>query len=347
MTEITIASVNGEWMNNWFTGDDEAAEFGQTFFIDGERGDTAEAAGRLAALITSLDADIIALMEAPSRAGELELFVDKYLSDAGYRFILGDSGGAQKLALLFRPNVAPFELAPGDDAHIAELVTPWDADVDGDAVLGQYRFTRTPLVARASVGGIALELIVTHLKSNFINQGKERWQNPDSRLDFIKDSLKNRRRIATEAMHLRAYLDSRLAEQPDAAIVVLGDLNDGPGQDFFERFYLAHNVTDILAGSPYEPERVFHDAPADVPAEQRFSAVFDDFVEDVPDRRLLLDHILLSPAFSVSSSPLTRLPGTGQIAHEAWEAQVTGDGGRRDQRPTDHRPATVKVSVNH
>lgn len=135
MAEMTIASVNGEWMNNWFTAEAEDPAFRPTFTIDGETGDTDETAGRLGALIAALDADVVALMEAPSRKAELELFIARYLSDNGdarYKCLLGDTGGAQKLGLLYRPDVAQFSLTLAD--NISEILDPWLADVDGDAV---------------------------------------------------------------------------------------------------------------------------------------------------------------------------------------------------------------------
>jgi hypothetical protein len=32
---------------------------------------------------------------------------------------------------------------------------------------------------------------------------------------------------------------------PQANVIVLGDLNDGPGLDYFEELYLSHNVNPI------------------------------------------------------------------------------------------------------
>jgi hypothetical protein len=96
--ELSIATVNGEWMNDWFTPDAEPAQFRAQFSRDGEIGDTYEAASRLAGLINALGADVVALVEAPSRAAELALFVDRYLTTSAsptYRFLLGDAGGSQ------------------------------------------------------------------------------------------------------------------------------------------------------------------------------------------------------------------------------------------------------------
>jgi hypothetical protein len=36
--------------------------------------------------------------------------------------------------------------------------------------------------------------------------------------------------------------------------------------------------------------------------------------------------------------------GSGTVEHAAWQNHVEGDGARRDQRPTDHRPVTVTLT---
>jgi len=344
MPDLLVATVNGEWMNDWFTPDAEAAAFKPQFTRDGHVGDTDAAASRLAGLITTIDADVVALVEAPSRPAELALFIDRYLTTDGvaaYQFLLGDSGASQKLALLFKPDVAAFTLSPSTE--LAGLLGPWQADVDGDAVLNDYDFTRTPLACQAQLAGVRLEVIVAHLKSNFINQGQQQWDDPARRLDFVKAALRNRRRIATEAMRIRQHLERGLDADANAAVVVLGDLNDGPGQDYFEALYLAHNVTDILLGSPYRPEQLFNHAQADVAEADRFTAVFDDFVTNEPNKHLLLDHILLSPALVTGTTTLAKVPGSGRVQHQAWADQLDGDGAHRDQRATDHRPTTVQL----
>ena len=148
-------------------------------------------------------------------------------------------------------------------------------------MLDTYEFTRTPLVVNLVLGGHPLQVIVCHTKSNFINQGREMWENPARRQAFIATALTNRRRISAEGMRIRRYLDERLSADPAMAIVVLGDLNDGPGFDYFEDFFLTHNVTDILLGSGFQPEWLFTHAQHDVASEARHTAVFEDFVPTV------------------------------------------------------------------
>lgn len=346
MARFAITTINAEWMNDWFAVDSgDGARWRPEFTRDGVVCDTAKAAGLLAGLISDLDADVVALQEAPSRADELALFLGTHLSDGGtprYRFVLGETGAAQKLALLVKPSVEAALVPPGE---LGGLIDPWLADVNGDAVVNEYQFTRDPLVCRLTVDGRPLEVVVAHLKSNFINQGAEMWQDPARRAQFIRSALQNRRRIANEGMRIRQYLDARIGTDPGAAIVVLGDFNDGPGRDLFEQQYLAHNVTDLLVGSPYRPETLFGHALVDEPAERRFSAVFDDFVTEEPQKRLLLDHIVVSPAMTAGAAPIRKVAGSGRIEHDAWAARRTGDGSRRDERATDHRPASVVLET--
>jgi hypothetical protein len=262
--------------------------------------------------------------------------------DDSYEFFLGDTGASQKLGLLYKPgSVDSAQLAP--HAEIKDLIEEWDADVDGDAVLDLYGFTRTPLVVDLVIGGHPLQMIVAHTKSNFINQGRSLWEDPATRQSYIVAALINRRRISAEGMRIRRYLDRRLTAAPDGTIIVLGDLNDGPGLDYFEERYITHNVTDILVGSAFAPEQVFTHAQHDVAAADRYTAVFEDFVPTPQEKQLLLDHILLSPGLSRADG-LRRIDGSGAVRHAEYEANVVNDGARRQDRPSDHRPVTVDLA---
>jgi hypothetical protein len=241
---------------------------------------------------------------------------------------------------LYKPDVVTASLAPS--ASIQTLLTPWEADADGDMYLGPYEFTRTPLVVDVSAGPHSFQLIVMHTKSNFVNQGEAMWNDPARRQEYVVAALKARRRNGTEGMRARQYLDERLDTDPGARIILLGDLNDGPGLDYFEKRYLAHNVTDILVGSAFKPEYVFTHAQHDVAPAQRFTAVFDDFVTNEENKQLLLDHILLSPGFNLPAG-LRRVSGSGTIHHTEYVEQVVNNGARREDRPSDHRPVSVMI----
>ncbi|PYS41286.1 MAG: endonuclease [Acidobacteria bacterium] len=346
MPEIRICSFNVEWMNDWFTSDSEPAAFKPQFRDrdSSHLNDTDVTAKRTAAVIRAVDPDILAIQEGPSRQSELELFVAKYLAnDVGqplYRVLLGDSGGAQKLGVLYKPaSVTGAGLAPHGD--IVDLIDPWLSDVDGDAILEEYRFTRTPLVVNLAFGQRQLQLIVAHTKSNFINNGKEMWNNPQQHQNYIVTALKDRRRISAEAMRIRSYIDAVLARTSGANVIVLGDMNDGPGLDYFEKNFLTHNVVDILFGSQFRPEWTFHHAQHDLPENERYTAIFDDFVEGIDNKHMLLDHILLSPGLSAGG--LRKVPESGAVHHNEYSAQVVNGGAHREDRPSDHRPVSVRL----
>ena len=224
MATITVATFNVEWMNDWFTPDAEPVAFRPTFTRDGHTSQTAETAGRVARLIRAINPDILAIQEGPSRPAELELFIKDYLSDAGvtrYRSFLSDSGGEQKVGLLYKPgSVESAQLAP--HAEIIGLIDPWLGDVDGDGFLDEYQFTRTPLVINVRLGTQALQVIVLHTKSNFVNNGRALWEDPATRQNYVVAALKNRRRNSSEGRRVRAYIDSVLVRDPAARIIVLG-----------------------------------------------------------------------------------------------------------------------------
>src|SRR5262245_61978583 len=117
MPAIRIASANLEWMNYWFTNDSDPVAFKTTFSQDGKTNNTAKTAKAASDMIRAIDPDILGVEEAPSRDGELALFIQTYLSDNSgnpiYNFFLSDSGGQQRVALLYKPGkVTSAQLAP-------------------------------------------------------------------------------------------------------------------------------------------------------------------------------------------------------------------------------------------
>ncbi len=347
MGTIKIASWNAEWMNYWFTPDAEAPAFRAEFTQDNQVNNTQKTAKRAADLIRAIEPDILALQEAPSRREELDLFIDKYLSDDGspfYQYFLGDSGGAQKLALLY--NTSSVDSAHlGSLADIAMLLDPWTVDIDGDGYLNDYQFTRVPLVVNFVVSGYRLHVIAQHTKSNFVNNGKAMWNNPMQRQAFVVEALTARRRNSAECMRTRQYVETLLQNNPDSLVIILGDLNDGPGLDYFESQFLTHNLTDILVGSSFDPESLFYPAVKDVPQENRYTAVFDDFVPDEQkNKHMLLDHILLSPGMDpLYGNGLHRVSKSRIVCHKEYDAQVHNKGKKREDRPSDHRPVMVSL----
>ena len=334
---VTLLNWNIEWMNNWFVPISEgppawrAADPALT--ADG----APSAAARAAQVINALTPDAVAIQESPSREGEMRLFVDAMLTGAWD--IIGPSGiGAQKLYLLVRRG-ARIEMARRiwPDQGPLDLSVSWPVDATGDLIIEGYQFTREPLVVELTVAGRRMILVNLHSKSKYIHGGRRLWDNEGTRPQFIAQAVRNRRRISAELMRVRQWLDAALDADPEARIAVLGDMNDGPGVDFFEAHYLINNVVAIVAGNPFNPRRMLRHAFIDRELkEQNFTARFDDFIDDIRDRPLLLDHILLSPSLYWGGLRNAR------IEHATFEAAV-GPGSGRDDRPSDHRPQSVTL----
>ncbi|MEL6640344.1 MAG: endonuclease/exonuclease/phosphatase family protein, partial [Pseudomonadota bacterium] len=133
------------------------------------------------------------------------------------------------------------------------------------------------------------------------------------------------------------YLDRLIEANQDERVIVTGDWNDGPGPDFFERQYLTHNVADIVLGSTFYPDLIFrHPILERVPSTSLFTSRFDDFVDGIDDRPLLLDHFAVSPA-------LANVVVDATIEHDAFEAELEDGGPTRAKRPSDHRPIWLQI----
>jgi len=336
---MKIMNWNIEWMNRWFSGNDTPV-WGSSSL---SAADAQICAAKAAAVIQAYDPDLLCIQEGPSATAEMDLFLDGHLSDANgqiYEAIIGSDGGAQKLYALRKRDGVFSAIDKATDQATADLAEVWDADVNGDMMLEGYDFTRLPLVVDVDpIGSAPIRVVILHTKSKFVQFGESKWKDPSRRQEFVVQALEARRRISAEGFRLRTYLDELVSGDNAARIVVTGDWNDGPGRDLFERSYLTHNVADIVLGSTFTPELIFHHPLlAHVPAPALFTARFDDFVDEVDDRPLLLDHFAVSP----SLTPWVKEAG---IAHGIFEAQIDGDGRSRVERPSDHRPITLNLGA--
>ncbi len=344
MADLRIGNWNIEWMNRWFTNDATVPRWKDSADIAGVT-DIDDLAARVAGVIEAMAPDVLTLQEGPSRASELALFADGPLG--GRYEVVGPAGaGSQKLYALVRrdcPLIADVAVA-GPRADV-DFAAPFEVDVDGDLRLAPYTITRPPLVVDVTLTtGRVVEVMTLHLKSKYVHGGEGLWRDPATRQDFIVEAMRARRRISAEAMRVRAYLDARLAADEGAGIVVTGDLNDGPGLDWFEKRYLTHNLVGMIAGSPYDPRRMLRHAFVDLVAkEDNFSAIFDDFILE-RETRPLLDHILCAPGLFWDADGARAV--TGRIDHDHWQAGVdAGKPGERERAPSDHRPMSAVIRV--
>ncbi|MDQ0314416.1 endonuclease/exonuclease/phosphatase [Amorphus orientalis] len=210
---------------------------------------------------------------------------------------------------------------------------------------------RHPQVLLASVNGERLEIIGAHLKSKFTrlrprgDPTDEDFFSQNPRL--VADLIKARTKITTECADIRHYIDHRFNTDANAAMIVAGDLNDGPGKERIERRFLYHDLLSTLQGEVFFARRFLNHALFDAPEGERWSVFFHDRLDPGRDPKILLDHILFSQSFTnnpqVENFAYKARTGGGLVEHEVHHA-ITGTRPKYAMT-SDHKPVSMHFDL--
>ena len=222
---------------------------------------------------------------------------------------------------------------------------------------GTWGHVRQPQVLVATIGGLRVELIGAHLRSKLNRTNpKEVWTD-ETRSEFadpfLREVMNDRIKLATEAENIRKYVDARFAQDAAPAVMVMGDLNDGPGREVFERKHLYFDLIGNLQGSIFEAERFLNHALFDYGAPAsgtgaglRWSYKLSgkDPVDPTRDPHLLLDHIMFTQRL-VAKDQFPRIRSGAGIVEHAIHERVNAMRPRRVPETSDHRPVSVTLSL--
>jgi predicted extracellular nuclease len=186
----------------------------------------------------------------------------------------GEPGGNIRQVFLYNPERVTFVDRAGGDATTAVSVVETKHGVELSANPGRINPTsdawdnsRKPLVGEFKFRGESVFVVANHFNSKGGDEPLHgRYQEPTR-------SSETQRKL--QAAEVNAFVDSMLAADSDAQIVVLGDLND------FEFSPAIKALTD--------DGKVLTDLLNTLPADERYTYVFDGNSQS-------LDHILTSPA---------------------------------------------------
>ncbi|MDV4143748.1 endonuclease/exonuclease/phosphatase family protein [Shimia sp. FJ5] len=252
---MRIATYNVEWFTNLFD------EQGHLLMDDGWSGrqdvTRAQQIEALGIVFTALDADAIMVIEAPDENGKrstvaaLETFAAAFGLRAKKALLGFRNDTQQEIALLYDPEAVTARhdpLGPETGKKGAEDAPRFDGvfriDLDIDATEDMVRFSKPPLeVALKTAKGTELRLIGAHLKSKAPHGAR-------GRDEVMRMSIANRRKQLAQAIWLRRRVEGHLAAGD--ALIVLGDLNDGPGLDEYEHLFGRSSV-EIIMGNGSEP----------------------------------------------------------------------------------------------
>ncbi len=296
---LRLATYNVEWFNALF--DDRGRLLADNGPSARYKTTRAEQLGALGIVFTALDADAITIIEAPDTNGHrstvtaLENFARQFDLRARQALIGFASDTEQEIACLYDPDrltiVHDPQGAPST-SHGSSDAPRFDGtfryDLDADMVHETIRFSKPPLeMAVTTSGGTRLRLIGVHAKS----------KNPygaNGREAQLRLSIENRRKQLAQCLWLRQRVEAHLAAGD--SLVVMGDFNDGPGIDEFEKLF-GHSGVEIVLGTEDAPR--LYDPHAAMALQSRVAlAPTTARFYIAPQKRFfeaLLDFIMVSP----------------------------------------------------
>lgn len=333
---MRIATYNVEWMNslfadNWLLLDD--GEWSARYQVT-----RADQIAALGVVFRALDADAVMVIEAPddngnrSTAPALETFAE-HVGIRARRALIGfPNDTQQEIALLYDPDVLSVRHDPqaGPDAPRFDETLAIDLDID--AKQDNVVFSKPPLELAVETGhGFAFRMIGAHLKSKAPHGAK-------TRDEVMRISIANRRKQLAQAIWLRRRVEAHLAD--GTPLILLGDLNDGPGLDEYEGLFGRSSVEIILgqgAQALYDPHarQALQRRLGANPTSARF------FIR--PEGRYLqalLDYVMVSPDLAARDPDWRIWHPTDDP--ECWDNEVLRDA---LLTASDHFPVSLDIAL--
>ncbi|WP_101067366.1 endonuclease/exonuclease/phosphatase family protein [Roseovarius salinarum] len=341
---MRLATYNVEWFDALFDDDGELLDDGErSARHDVTRADQLTALG---IVFTAMDADAVMVIEAPDNARPrstvraLERFAEVMQLRARRALIGFANETQQEIALLYDPDVLrvrhdPLGQPTGKKGAVGapRFDGTFRIDLDIDATEDRVVFSKPPLeIAAETTGGVVLRLIGAHLKSKAPHGAATR----DA---AMRIAIASRRKQLAQAIWLRRRVSAHLAA--GEPLIVMGDLNDGPGLDEYENLFGRSSV-EIVMGEGDGP--ALYDPHARRALTQRVGAINTTARFYLKDEgrylQALLDYILVSPDLA-ARHPRWRIwhpfddPGCLRVP-ELRNALVTA---------SDHFPVTVEIDI--
>jgi hypothetical protein len=260
---LRLATYNVEWMNALF---DDAGHLLATGELSARYNiSKADQLAALGIVFTALNADGVMIIEAPDQGSRRSTVraLQNFAAHFGLRTrnaVIGfASGTEQEIAFLYDPDVltvthdprgapAPAKGAPITPGGAPRFDTGLRQDINADGVEELVVFSKPPLELAVSTGDRIFHLIGVHAKS----KAPHGTVTPE---EFRRISIENRRKQLAECHWLRARAEEHLAARE--SLIVMGDFNDGPGLDKYERLFGQSGVEVMLGLTNPRPDRLY------------------------------------------------------------------------------------------
>ncbi len=335
---MRLATYNIEWFANLF--DRKDALIVDDSWSGRHNVTKAQQVEAIATVLTALDADAVLIVEAPN-TGKVQNTV-RALQNFAEAFDLRTSHAAmgfpndthQELGLLYDPEVLTVRHDPigdpsgdADGSRAPRFDSVFHIDLDVDATEDHVKFSKPPLeLAVETASGRRLRLIGAHLKSKAPHGAR-------SRDEAIRMSISNRRKQLAQAIWLARRVEDHL--QGGDSVILMGDLNDGPGLDEFEDLFGRSSVEIVLQSGLFDPHAALGRNETPRPATARFEQA-----DQGRTLEALLDYIMIS-------SDLRDLNPRWHIWHPLRDAEIEQVPALQQALLTasDHFPVTLDIDL--
>lgn len=284
---MKLVTYNVEWFDRLF---DDAGQLINDQSWSGRWNITREQqTAALGAVFQAMDADALMIIEAPDSsrrrdgAFALETFAETFNLRARAALMGFTNDTQQEIALLYDPDIISAEHAPiGDPRFDGEF----QMDVDVDAHLDTITWSKPPLEVALKAGERTLNLIGVHAKSKAPHGAK-------NKAEATRMSIANRRKQLAQCIWLRQRVEQHL--KVNNPLIVMGDFNDGPGLDEYEKLFGRSSVEIVLGEGNgtqlYDPHArmALSRRIGAAPTTSRFRRKGQPFLQ------VLLDYIMVSP----------------------------------------------------
>lgn len=290
--QIKTAVYNVQWMSRLFETNGDLKTSGEEF----ERG------RQLSQIVAEMDPDIVGIVEGPdttvsgskTASDELERWAALHGLNENFKGVHGSpSPGRQELCALYRSDKLNVLYKPEKNMTKHPFTEQFFVDTSDTLIKECYKHYRPPLELQLlTLGPEPMEIariIVAHTKSKGIFESVDIAR-------FEQLSERNRKKLYAECMSIRERCDQWLAAEPDRNVLVMGDINDGAGMDYYERRF-AKSAIELLMGDLWEPGLLLmHVLPKPKLGSRGWSPYSSDFRDRLTEYtvNVLIDHILVN-----------------------------------------------------
>lgn len=350
--KLRLATYNVEWFNGLF--DDDGNLLADNTRSARYKISRAEQLTALGIVFTALDADGVMIIEAPDTGSRRKTTtaLENFARHFGLRVRSALHGFTseteQEIAFIYDPDRITATHSPlgningngngkgngNDSQEVPRFDGVFRHDLNVDAQPERIRFSKPPLevAVHDRLTGQDLRLIGVHAKSKSAHGAR-------STAAISRIAIENRRKQLAQCLWLRARIEAQLAMGDQ--LIVLGDFNDGPGLDEYEKLFGKSGIEIVIGtDSPTDLQLIEPHAQMILGRKLGIAPTSARFYDTIQKRyfQALLDFILVSPNM-VPAAPVWRIwhplddPDCWRIP-ELREALLTG---------SDHFPVTLDL----